>query len=194
MNDLMLDVGQANELKLAFRRNNWNNVQIKTLSQGNALAEVLEVIKGNAEIKMIEHLIDCDVTPRTPPHYSVEEHRKGGLWRWNPKIELFAPWRQRRAPVKGAFLRKRLRKKNVLNANVLDYLLEHPELIPEGWKDKTVCFWGTIYRSYKGDLGVRCLRWMEFRWIWEIDWIDDKCQFYPYAPAALATNLFSLST
>jgi len=52
-NDLMLDVSQAAELKLAFRRNGWNNAEIKTLSEGNILGEVLKVIKGQAEIKMI---------------------------------------------------------------------------------------------------------------------------------------------
>jgi hypothetical protein len=52
-NDLMLDVSQAAELKLAFRRNGWNNAQIKTLSEGDILAKVLQVITGQAEIKLI---------------------------------------------------------------------------------------------------------------------------------------------
>ena len=52
-NDLMLDVSQAVELKLAFRRNGWNNAQIKTLSEGDILAKVLQVITGQAEINLI---------------------------------------------------------------------------------------------------------------------------------------------
>lgn len=52
-NDLMLDVSQAAELKMAFRRNGWNNAQIKTLSEGDILAKVLQVITGHAEIKLI---------------------------------------------------------------------------------------------------------------------------------------------
>ena len=52
-NELMLDVSQAAELKLAFRRNGWNNAQIKTLSEGDILAKVLKVITGQAEIKLI---------------------------------------------------------------------------------------------------------------------------------------------
>lgn len=55
-NDLMLDVGQAAELKLAFRRNGWNNAEIKNLSEGDILADVLKVIKGQAEIKLISPL------------------------------------------------------------------------------------------------------------------------------------------
>ena len=66
----------------------------------------------------------------------------------------------------------------VLNACVLDYLLLHPELIPNEWKvdfpgewkpeywgvqQKQIVFWGTIYRGDKsfhnpgGKLYVRCL-------------------------------------
>jgi hypothetical protein len=57
-NDLMLDVGQADELKKAFRRNCsgdsiWTNEKIKRLSEGDILARVLDVIDGRAEIMKI---------------------------------------------------------------------------------------------------------------------------------------------
>jgi len=65
-NDLMLDVSQAEELKFAFRRNNWTNKDIKVLSEGDILGKVLKVIKGQAEIKPIEYLIDCDADPLCP--------------------------------------------------------------------------------------------------------------------------------
>jgi molybdopterin converting factor small subunit len=58
MSDLMLDVGLANELKLAFRRNNsgdrsWTSEKIKSLSEGDTLARVLDVLDGRAEIRKI---------------------------------------------------------------------------------------------------------------------------------------------
>ena len=89
-NDLMLDVSQAAELKLAFRRTGWNNAEIKTLSEGDILADVLKVIRGQAKIKMNEssgHLIDCDAAPFIPSgnfNWSVEEHKKGGLFKFDP--------------------------------------------------------------------------------------------------------------
>jgi hypothetical protein len=46
MSELMLDVGQANELKLAFRRALWTNDDIKWLCEGNVLAEVLRMRHG----------------------------------------------------------------------------------------------------------------------------------------------------
>lgn len=55
--------------------------------------------------------------------------------------------------------------KVVLNATVLDALLEHPHLIPDEWKKDEegytayICFWDTLYRSSLGYDGVRYLYW-----------------------------------
>jgi len=167
-NDLMLDVSQAAELKLAFRRNGWNNAEIKTLSEGNILANVLQVIKGQAEIKMIERLIDCDSAPFIPNGWSVEEHKKGGMFKFNPeKISLYLSKKQRKGIIGGHDLRKELADKPVMNNNVLVYLLAHPELIPEGWKGKHILFWGTIYRGSDDCLYVRYLGWNGSWWYWD---------------------------
>jgi hypothetical protein len=185
-NDLMLDVSQAAELKLDFRRNGWNNAEIKTLSEGDILADVLKVIKGQAEIKTIERLIDCDANPFIPDGWSVEEHKKGGMFKFNPeKISLYLSKKQKKRSIEGNDLRKKLANQPVLNANVLDYLLAHSELIPEEWKGKFIFFWGTIYRDSDGNLIVRCLFWYGSRWGWSYDWLDDG--FNSGGPAALAS-------
>ncbi len=67
MSNLMLDVGQADELKKAFRRNGscdrvWTNEKIKILSEGNILARVLDVIDGRAEIREIQYLAEISDT------------------------------------------------------------------------------------------------------------------------------------
>jgi hypothetical protein len=49
--ELMLDVGQANELKLAFRRAGYTNAEIKKLCEGDLLAQLLPLVKGVAEVK-----------------------------------------------------------------------------------------------------------------------------------------------
>lgn len=163
--DLMLDVSQAAELKLAFRRNDWNNAEIKTLSEGDILGDVLKVIRGQAEIKVKEHLIDCDANPSIPGSWSVEEHRKIGMFKFNPeKISLYLSKYQEKESVKGNDLRKELASQPTLNANILDYLLDHPGLIPEEWRDKNIFFWGTIYRDSSGGLGVRYLFWYDSKW------------------------------
>ena len=55
----MLDVGQVNELKLAFRRFNWTNEDIKKFSEADtALGDgVRGVIRGTHEIKQKEKVI-----------------------------------------------------------------------------------------------------------------------------------------
>jgi hypothetical protein len=185
-NDLMLDVSQAAELKLAFRRNGWNNAEIKTLSEGDILADVLKVIKGQAEIKITELLIDCDAAPFIPDGWSVEAHKKGGMFKFNAeKISLYLSEKQKKGSTKGNDLRKELTNQPVLNANVLDYLLAHPELIPEKWKGKCIFFWGTIYCRSDGDLCVRCLHWDGSRWGWRYGWL--AFDFGSGSPAALAS-------
>lgn len=183
-NDLMLDVSQAAELKLAFRRNGWNNAEIKTLSEGNVLAKVLQVIKGQAEIKMVEHLIDCDAAPFVPDGWSVKEHKKTGQLKFDPaKISLYLSKKQKKGVIGGHNLHKELNNKPVMNANVLDDLLVHPELIPEEWKGKNIFFWGTIYRDSDGNLYVRYLSSDESKWYWVYYWLTGA--FDSDDPAAL---------
>lgn len=185
-NDLMFDVSQTAELKLAFRRNGWNNAEIKTLLEGGILANVLKVIKGQAEIKMIERLIDCDSAPFVPDGLSVEDHKKGGMFKFNPeKISLYLSKKQKKGSIGGYDLRKELADKPVMNANVLDYLLARPELIPKEWKGKYIFFWGTIYRDSDGDLCVRYLGWNGSEWDWYCNWLDNVFNFG--SPAALAS-------
>lgn len=170
---LMLDVSQAHELKMAFRRNGWNNAQIKALSEReDILKDVLQVVKGEAEIVQIEH-IDCDADPFTPKNWSVEEHQKGGLFSFDlSKLSLFLSEKQKKGAILGHYLRKELEGKPVMNANILDYLLVRPELIPEEWKGKYIFFWGTIYRDSDGSLCVRCLYWNGSQWGWHYVWLD----------------------
>lgn len=53
----------------------------------------------------------------------------------------------------------------LLTAHLLDYLLAHPEQIPESWKEKIVMFPGTIFTSkYAEGLWVRFLWWNGSNW------------------------------
>jgi hypothetical protein len=53
----MLDVDQAGELKAAFRRGDWTNAEIKKLSEGDVLAQVRKVVRGEAEITIIKRIL-----------------------------------------------------------------------------------------------------------------------------------------
>jgi hypothetical protein len=194
MSDLMLDVGQANELKLAFRKANYTNDDIKRLCEGNVLADVRNVLLGHAEVKLVEHVIDLDADPFVPNNWKVEKHQHGGSFKWDPKqvqFYLSEPQRKEKS-IEGNKLRRELEGKPVFNANLLDYLLAHPNLIPEDWKQdekgrtRYIFFWGTIYRSSDGNLGVRCLCWYGGGWSWGHRWLDDD--WIVSNPAALRAS------
>ncbi|MDP2593848.1 MAG: hypothetical protein Q8P36_00705 [bacterium] len=211
MSDLMLDVDQAGELKAAFRRGNWTNQEIKRLCEGGTLAQFRQVLLGQAAIidrrqlddyvralaeAMMpqvkpEHIIDCDANPYLPDGWKgVEAHQKAGQLTWDKdaqKDALYLSELQKKHPwLQGHKLREELSGKPVLNANVLDYLLAHPELIPEEWKGKYVFFWGTIYRYSGGNLFVRYLYWLGGRWDWSDYWLD--LDWGVNHPAALRAN------
>ena len=171
-NELMLDVGQANELKMAARRAKATNADLKRLSEGDMFALILPVIRGTAEVVAKRHVIDCDVDPFTPNGWKVEEHRKDGQLEWDPeKITLHLDDAQKNGVIEGNDLRSNFKNVPVLNANVLDYLLANPHLISEEWKDKYVFFWGTIFRRHDGYLYVRFLGWSGDEWSWFYSWL-----------------------
>lgn len=139
-------------------------------------------------VAAVVHLIDCDANPVCPDGWKVEEHKKGGQFQWNlSKILLyFSDFQINGRSIEGNKLRKELDNQLVLNANVLDYLLAHPELIPEEWKGKYIFFWGTIYRDSGGDLYVRCLSWGGSKWDWHCNWLDND--FDSGHPAAVCAR------
>ena len=168
MSNLILDVGQAIELKLAFRRAGYTNEDIKRLCEGSILTEVRRVLRGEASIERSTHIIDCDAQPFVLDGWRTEAHQKGGQFEWGfAKVSLYLDDGQLNGKhIEGSKLRKKLKDQPVLNANVLDYLLVHSHLIPEEWKDQYVFFWGTIYHTADDHLAVRCLFWDNGRWGW----------------------------
>ena len=202
-NELMLDVGQANEFKLACRREGVTNEDIKVICERKGfLTQVRQVMLGLAEIKPVEHTVDLGADPFLPASWKVEEHQKGkvaklerkgdGLYLEGKKIEFYLPKKQERGCIEDNDLRKELAKMPVLNANVLDYLLKNTRLIPEEWKKdekgNTPCifFWGTIYRLSGGHLRVRDLYWHDGGWDWGCGWLDND--WLSRCPAAVSAS------
>ncbi|MFH1170224.1 MAG: hypothetical protein V1704_01550 [Candidatus Vogelbacteria bacterium] len=169
-----MSADQSHELEMAMNRvGKWDAALVKRLSTGDNLAWVRDVLKGIWEAKEASHMIDCDADPFLPEGWKVEEHKKGGIIKWTESlITLYLADGQKCDKwMKGDVLREVFKGQKVLNANVLDFLLKHPELIPEEWKCKTVFFWGTIYRDSVGRLCVRFLCWSGDRWDWRYRWL-----------------------
>lgn len=176
-----ISVGLAHELILTACKAGFEPKDFTVLAQNeDKLRQMLCFVRGHAELTSVKHVIDCDADPMRPyEEWKVEEHRKGGQFTWNPeavKLHL-SPNQLNGKQIEGNKLRKELAKEPVLNANILDYLIRHPHLIPEAWKvdeqgnTRYIYFWGTIYRDAGGDLCVRCLCFGSGRWLWSSYWL-----------------------
>ncbi len=189
----VMSVRQADELDHAFERNGWTPEDVKRLSMGTILADVKSVLLGNAEIKGVEHLIDLDADPIVGDGWKVGKHETGGSFKWDPKeVLLYLSEPQRKGDyINGIQVHHELLGKPVLNANTLDYLFEHPHLIPTAWKKKTngqttrIYFWGTIYNRSDCAHCVRCLYWDGGRWRRSFKLVDDYASWKSNMPAAL---------
>lgn len=180
--------GQIHQLANALETANFTSDDVTKLGQFSDLSDLRGLFRGTHELRQVKHVINCNADPVCPDGWKVEEHRKGGQLEWDvSKIQLYLSKGQKDGNwTPGNKLRKELEGKSVLNANVLDYLLKNPHLIPEEWKNKYVFFWGTVYRYSAGNLVVRFLRWDGDEWDWYSYWLDDD--FDDGYPAALLAS------
>jgi hypothetical protein len=125
--------------------------------------------------KQPRHIIDCDAAPFVPAGLKLKSHQPGGKFTWDSsQVKLHLSSNQTGGQViQGHNLYEELKTLPVFNANLLDFSLKHPELIPEDWKGKAIFFWGTIYSDGGGGLCVRCLDWDGEQWFGSCHWLDD---------------------
>jgi hypothetical protein len=179
-------IGLCHEFEITARKAGWEPKDLAALAHNEeACRKVLTFVRGQGVIETKEHLIDLRADPFVPEGWKVEEHIIEDSWKFNAEeIDLFLADGQKDGKYMiGNELRKVLTKKPVWNANVLDYLLAHTELIPESWKGKAIFFWGTVYRNSGGRLCVRYLHWRGGRWDWYSHWLDNE--WYDNNPAAV---------
>jgi hypothetical protein len=125
-----------------------------------------------------KHIIDLDAPLFIPEGWEVHPKDQPsnvvrGMFEWYPaKVRLhLTPNQQRDNYIEDDKFRQELENELLFNANLLDYLLTHPEIILEEWKQdeqgriRYIFFWGTIYySSYSDDLLVCGLYWDGDRW------------------------------
>ncbi len=156
---------------------------------------VRNFLANRSEVVIKEHVIDLDADPRIPyDGWKVEEHKKGGKFTWDPaKVRLHLSKNQQDGKsIEGNKLRKELADEMVFNANLLDYLLDNPHLIPEDWKvdekgeTRYIYFWGTVYRDSGGGLCVRYLCFFGGHWRQGNDWLGSN--FDGLDPSAVSAS------
>ncbi len=162
------------------------------------LRQVLAFLRVGGSGSAQQNIIDCDAVPVIPNGLRIEESdqlsgRVRGQFVFDNKIKLYLSRNQQDGQImKGTELIKELANEPVLPANVLDYWLKNPHLIPDELKkDANGCtlhifFFGTIYRGSRGRLYVRCLCWDGVRWYLHYRWLGDG--WHDNSPAALRAS------
>lgn len=189
-------VGLMHEFAITAAKAGWEPEDLANLAKDeNKLRQMLAYAKGYAEIKTVQHIIDCDADPMILFNgWTVEEHKKGGQVAFDAsKIALYVHDKQKNGKtIEGSKLRKELANQPVLNANVLDYLMRNSHLIPDEWKQdkqgntRYIFFWGTIYRDSGGDLCVRYLCWGGGSWQTDNYWLGSG--WNGFSPAAVSAS------
>lgn len=129
-----------------------------------------------AEARWNGTIITLDAVPYIPEDWELVEHvGSGTLDVTTAKFGVYTPDAQRGNTLSGTDLRPLLVGQRLLNANVLDFLLEreNERFIPDVF-DFQVYFWGTVYR-WKGD-GSLCVRYLSLTiagWGWEAARVTD---------------------
>ncbi len=152
------------------------------------LHQLKQVLAGTHEIAPRKYIVDLDADPFVPEGWKVEEHIKGGQFEFDPtKVVLHLDEEQREfGVIVSNRLWEGLKGRPVYNANLLDFYLAHPHLIPEEWKGKEIFFWGTIYCHSNGFLCIRCLVWRARGWESLCDYFDRV--FHDNCPAAMSAS------
>lgn len=138
--------------------------------------QIKSLMSGESETlpqPSIKHIINCATDPFVPNGYVLDKHQPGSKdYEFDAvKVFLFQSEKQEKGILVGEELLQELVDIPSLNANVLDYLMVHPELIPESWKNKRIYFLGTIYLL--NDIRVvRYLYWSKSQWTWCQRWLE----------------------
>lgn len=211
----LYSVGQMNQLGDAFEVEGFTPDDVTKLKQFGNLAGIRSVLRGFAKIKPVAEnaarvvtinettiAVNLGAAPKLPfdgaeieshigENWVIVEKLADGLYVNGRKVNLYLSRRQQGGKhLTGYELREEVTGKPVLNANLLDALMDNLHLIPENWKKddngniRYIFFWGTIYiyRDAYGDRYVRCLYFDGGRWVSRCDRLDyDWSSSYPAA-------------
>jgi hypothetical protein len=164
----LFSIGAVNQLSDALEEAGFSPQDLTELRQFKQLHLIKRILRGEAEIKITRHLINLDVEPKLEKGFLYRGRGgRGGIWEFTPDMEIYISRRQKKGcpTISDIEDEKGLTNKRYLNANVLDYLLENPEIIPEKWKGKIIVFAATEYCTENLKyVFVRCLYWTGQEW------------------------------
>ncbi len=144
----------------------------KLMDKLGGINAVMAVLMDKAVLTYKQHVIYLGTPILHPLGYKISRHNGGDPLVWEPKnLHLYQNPAQQGEAVSVRVLYEDLPDDTtLLNANVFDYLIKNPELIPEEWQqdedgsDRTILFPGTVY--YDGDKNyfVRAMKFNAGKW------------------------------
>ena len=147
----------AKVLLTTLASHGFSDADVNELIRYPDLPLIRELLRGQAKIKVINHVINLGKRPFVPKGWKIKEQRGSGVWDFDlDKIRFHQSPLQRKG-VLGRKLLRDLRDLPVLNANVLDYLEKFPWLCGDDWFDKNIYFPGTTYIDERGRVVIRHL-------------------------------------
>ena len=193
MSTRTVSIRQSHAVMAILAQNvDWDSLDSGMLQEGiirdptGAGRQFTSFLRNGGKMVIKNHIINCGAFPFVPDGWRAEWHqwyqesaylkltREGDdLFLDGKKIAFhLSPNQMGDKSIRGENLRVELAKEPVLNANVLDYLLAHPDLIPDSWavddqgRTRYLFFWGTVYHRSDGRLCVRFLYRCGDRWRW----------------------------
>ncbi|MBI5071616.1 hypothetical protein HZB93_01850 [Candidatus Falkowbacteria bacterium] len=157
--EFRMTTGQAHELAMAFGRNGWTNADVKKMSEGDLLARLLPVIRGQADVKKPEIPTEMTVGGRVYEILSFLREEDNGFVRGDVMVS--------RAKELGANLGK----------EDCEFLLTHQDEIPPALRGKVVFVFPDLRRP--GDREhVAYLHWDDGGWYRHWYWLSDDWDGY----------------
>ena len=159
-----------------------------------AINELQRIVEGRKVVES-DYIIDFDATPSIPAGLSINAEdqivsRFRGKWTFNQKglVAYLSKKQKKGGLIVGNDLKDELDGESVMGAQLLDFYLKHPHLIPDEYKGKATFFWGTIYRDLIRVLCVRHLYQDGEGWASDYFWLGDYFGFGQAHPALLANQ------
>ena len=136
-----------------------------------------DAVEGRFNVSVV---FDLDAAPYCPEGWTVESHKPGGSFVWDPsKVRLhFEPEHSFGWRIDGFEFLKRSVSVPAFNANLLDGLLGRPELIPDEWKGMNIFFPNTVYRIGGGSPCIRFLGYNGEVWGQGEGWVAPGCDTF----------------
>jgi hypothetical protein len=174
----MMNAYQAlSQVSLAFLPNNemiWSLVQ--KVSQGVSSAKIYL-------LGLFNRKIDTNPDPFTPEGLGVSLHVGHGNIVWdmkNIKPLRISDGQLSESGITGHQLLEEIKLVGVMNASVLDWLVNNKYYIPQKWQGKKIFFWGTLYETPGGNLFVRYLDCTGEEVSWTVLGLDKKLDANSY--------------